>query len=899
MKIKLFTFVLFSALISSSYSQIKVPDSAFRQKLTDSYGILFNSSKEIVNTEISDTITVLSIPFAGITDVTGLTAFPALKNLNCSFNSISQIDLSANSGIEVLDVSENQLTSLDVSGLPKLSLLNTFFNPITELKLDKNPLLSNLYCVSNHLDSLDLRANNILKQINCNANQLKWIALPADSMLQTLNIFDNLLDTLVLDSVPNIYDLKCSKNKLKYLRLSDNPGLFQLYAYDNQLGELDLSACPQLYQLECSSNRITRLIFGQNNKLEYMNCSGNLLDSLNCSHFPNLVTLSCSQNNLSSLDISGNPKLEMISCYSNKLESLDVSQNLKMYSINCDTNSIETLDVSNHQGLVFLSCAVNKLSTLDISGCPELLQILCPLNPITSLNISENRKLMLLNVENDTLLTACFTWTLPFPTDNANVFKPNCPVKFYLGGAFPETVFGKFLVYINSLPAAGRQAVADSFYNTLPVLPLIEAEIYANYIYQGNGNNASIAGDMNNWSANASPMTRITGTNFWYLSQVYESDARLDYKIVVNNGTWMLDPKNPNIMPSGLGTNSEMSMPAYVPAPEIEFYPEIPHGQLIDIDFKSKILGNTRKISIYLPAAYNGTDSFQLAIFHDGQEYISLAKANNTLDYLIANKKMDPIAAVFIPPVDRFNEYVGAKTNQFANFIATELLPYIYSNYNIKKGPENTASIGISNGGDISEFLGFKLNDMIGYVGSFSAAGGWHTSEYMNSPKLNLKFYLDCGTYDAPGFLSNNEFFLNQVLVAKEYEHLYYNFHEGHSWGNWRAHLHFALEYFFPWTGNFTGTENETHLITYAIKSYPNPATDYCTLEYENQKSGQIEFKIFNSSGILVKSINEGFRETGKHSEVINLTEMEPGIYLCVFSVDGSKTETARLVVQK
>ena len=77
-----------------------------------------------------------------------------------------------------------------------------------------------------------------------------------------------------------------------------------------------------------------------------------------------------------------------------------------------------------------------------------------------------------------------------------------------------------------------------------------------------------------------------------------------------------------------------------------------------------------------------------------------------------------------------------------------------------------------------------------------------------NSPKKEFNLYIDIGTYERkvgasflPGdetdFLEANRR-LKKILEDKEYEFVYKEYYEGHTWGNWRRHLIDALIYFFP-----------------------------------------------------------------------------------------------------
>ena len=173
--------------------------------------------------------------------------------------------------------------------------------------------------------------------------------------------------------------------------------------------------------------------------------------------------------------------------------------------------------------------------------------------------------------------------------------------------------FRAFVNRVNSVPLIQKQAIIDSFMNTVSSFPYIEEDTIVYYIYQGQAVTVGVPGDANNWAIESSPMTNLSGTNFWYYEAVYETDARLDYKFMLNGSDWILDPLNPNLVSGGYGPNSELAMPDYVQPPEIEYYPNISHGTIESFLFTSTVLANTRTIKVYTPSNYEpqGTDISQ------------------------------------------------------------------------------------------------------------------------------------------------------------------------------------------------------------------------------------------------------------------------------------------------
>jgi len=431
-------------------------------------------------------------------------------------------------------------------------------------------------------------------------------------------------------------------------------------------------------------------------------------------------------------------------------------------------------------------------------------------------------------------------------------------------------------------------------------IPYIEDTI-ANFIYRGSGSNVYLSGDFNGWSSSADKLNRVYGTNFFFISKIFERDARLDYKFIVD-GNWILDPNNPKTCPGGFGPNSELAMPDYIQPVEIKFYPDIPHGTLRDTTFYSSILNNSRTIRVYLPPNYESTtDSFPMILMHDGLEYISLASMHNVLDYLIAHNKIDPVIGVFVPPVNRTPEYAGNQINSFKNFIVQELLPYIRSRYKIKSGPENCAVAGASNGGNISLYLALNHPEIFGNVAAQSSNVISSISEgFQNNPKLNLKVYLDIGKYDIALLipLVRN---LKSILQSKGYELIYREYNEGHSWGNWRAHIDDYLTFFFPKKSSDV-KEEKGDLIPQKIKlhqNFPNPFNNSSKILFEIPETGLVNLKIYDSLGQEISTLVNETKLPGKYEVTWNANNLSAGIYFYQLRFANTKNQKMSFIETK
>ena len=365
--------------------------------------------------------------------------------------------------------------------------------------------------------------------------------------------------------------------------------------------------------------------------------------------------------------------------------------------------------------------------------------------------------------------------------------------------------FANFISQISLEPPSQRSAHVDSFMTARSSggLPIVE-DSKAYFVYRGKVTSSiAVTGDQTQWSQSGEPLKNISGTDFYFLAEKFEPDARIDYKFIVDR-EYILDPLNPHEISGGFGPNSELAMPAYIQPKEVLFDSSISHGTVKSFYSRSRFIDDTLMMKVYLPPNYrNSARRFPSMYVHDGPDYLSLASMANVLDKLIALKKIQPLICIFVPPgADRAGKYRLEKRVQFASFITKELVPYVDSAYRTEKRSSRRGSMGCSDGGHFALWLGVE------YSGTFGLAGGQSstitdllTTPIQKGPKLPVRFYFDVGTYDimdpSYNFLVLNRAF-HKLLESKGYDVTYAEFHEGHSWGNWRAHVANLLTALFP-----------------------------------------------------------------------------------------------------
>ncbi|HSV13186.1 MAG TPA: alpha/beta hydrolase-fold protein [Tepidisphaeraceae bacterium] len=187
--------------------------------------------------------------------------------------------------------------------------------------------------------------------------------------------------------------------------------------------------------------------------------------------------------------------------------------------------------------------------------------------------------------------------------------------------------------------------------------------------------------------------------------------------------------------------------------------------------FHSDILHNDRRIIVWLPPTYSTDTSarFPVLYLHDGQNcfdastsYAGEWRADETADALIRANKMKPIIMVAVANAgpDRMNEYTptrdavrnaGGRGEQYAQFLITEVKPFIDRTYRTQADRENTAAAGSSLGGLISLYLAYKHGDIFGAAGVISPSLSWDNASLMKqieadpSPLKAERIWLDMG----------------------------------------------------------------------------------------------------------------------------------------------------------
>ncbi len=279
-------------------------------------------------------------------------------------------------------------------------------------------------------------------------------------------------------------------------------------------------------------------------------------------------------------------------------------------------------------------------------------------------------------------------------------------------------------------------------------------------------------------------------------------DVYFEYAYLDEGGNRRPDPDNDNpILNPWWDFASNICGPTYRPGPYAEISAVAPAGQVVRLNFESRLLGQTRRLLIYSPPGMAHTPLPHI-LFQDGKAFFGWGKVPQVMDMMLHSGSIGPAHLIFLPPKERTLEY--AFNPLYRQFIMEELLPFVE---NRVPCDGRRAAWGASLGGLLSAQLAWDNSDVFQKV--VAQSGAFLFSEDMDfknpfsgnesfvhqvrleAPR-DLRWHLDCGTME---WLLGSNRHLAAALEEKAMDVHFVQRNAGHNWINWRNGLAAAMEF--------------------------------------------------------------------------------------------------------
>ncbi|MDO4994886.1 MAG: alpha/beta hydrolase-fold protein [Bacteroidales bacterium] len=344
--------------------------------------------------------------------------------------------------------------------------------------------------------------------------------------------------------------------------------------------------------------------------------------------------------------------------------------------------------------------------------------------------------------------------------------------------------------------------------------PIVNADGSVTFnVYAPSAQQVSVSGDFEEIRGRRLEMTKQENGVWTVTTQPLQPEL-YSYSISVD-GVRFIDPAN-SYVNRDISTLSNIFIVTRSSDDKGHLYQvnNVPHGTLARVWYDSPTLGTQRRMTVYLPPAYDGNRRFPVLYLlygHGGDEtsWGDLGRTSQIMDNLIAEGKAQPMIVVmpngnptcdaapgwwhegmYTPDGNAFMRR-GAKASMEESFM--DIVNFVDSHYRTIKKRSARAVSGLSMGGGHTFGIARLYPDIFDYYGLQSAAAQVRLDDaqfdtqmsrlFASKPRL---FWIAIGKDD---FLMrmNNE--LRDYLDEKGYPYEYYENDGGHIWRNWRIYL--------------------------------------------------------------------------------------------------------------
>ena len=284
------------------------------------------------------------------------------------------------------------------------------------------------------------------------------------------------------------------------------------------------------------------------------------------------------------------------------------------------------------------------------------------------------------------------------------------------------------------------------------------------------------------------------------------------------DGLSVIDPHNMWVNRDVASLTSVLLVPAEGARSDLFAIPNVPHGTVSKVWYKSRFQGINRRLTVYTPAGYETSKTKYpvLYVLHgiggDEDAWVTQGRATQILDNLIARGQAKPMIVVFTngnisqeaAPGENSTGYVNPTMSLPQTMEGSfetafpEIVKFIDGRYRTIAKKASRAVCGLSMGGFHTLYLSLNYPDMFGYSGMFSAAIGVSDPSvspiYQDFDAKLAKYYagkpallwIGCGVTDFL-YQANKEFM--KKLDDNGFKYTYLETDGGHIWKNWRIYL--------------------------------------------------------------------------------------------------------------
>lgn len=312
----------------------------------------------------------------------------------------------------------------------------------------------------------------------------------------------------------------------------------------------------------------------------------------------------------------------------------------------------------------------------------------------------------------------------------------------------------------------------------------------------------------------AQPFQVLDESDLWVVTIELPKGSRIEYKIETDIGgdrQLIIDPLNPVLAHDPFGANSVCQGYGYQRPEWTHEDPDARQGTIESHAIESARYAGRREFQVYVPARFRQNRRYPLLVVHDGNDYLSFAALKTVLDNLIHALEIPPLIVALTQSPDRLVEY--AADDRHADFVATELVPFMTERYPLIDAAKARGIMGASFGGVASLHTAWRHPGVFGRLllqsGSYAFSDiGRHQRgpefdpvvRFMNEFREDIgtpaeRIYMSCGIYES--LIYENRSLVPQ-LQARGIDVRFEEARDAHNWENWRDRLRNGMSWLFP-----------------------------------------------------------------------------------------------------
>ncbi len=337
------------------------------------------------------------------------------------------------------------------------------------------------------------------------------------------------------------------------------------------------------------------------------------------------------------------------------------------------------------------------------------------------------------------------------------------------------------------------------------------------FIWEGNSAPQLIS-DLNGWDNKPKPFKRVSRTPKSASAKTISScsltvprDAYIEYLFYDPlSGENFLDPLNRQTVSNGFDSrNNFFYMPEAKPSPFSIRRADVRAGTLTRHRVSTGYLQDDGERDVYLYKPPTNS-AVPLLIVYDGYDYLRRAMLTTTVDNMIADKRIGPLALAFLQNGRSRRNVEYMCSDATITWLDQEILPLARKHLrplDIEEHPSAYGVLGASASGLMSMYTGLRMPEIFGKV---LCQSGVFELEGRDTAVVDLvhyghareiKIWMDIGTLDE--LLEDNRRMV-ALLDKRQYQVVYREFSAAHNFTAWRDDIWRGLEAMFPYSPSQT-----------------------------------------------------------------------------------------------